>query len=134
MNHLHCLLPGLVAATITAVEPAPPISVTPPDLPTVYRSVSLDDGVDAAEAQRLANAYALIHLSGCGGVPEVVDAGATWTAVPHLGFDARPGPTIIIDKVKGVISCAGGPLIVPPGVPQVILPPPLPATAPSATE
>jgi hypothetical protein len=78
-----------------------------------YAHVTLEDGVDAREAEVLAVAYFHSYISGCGAVGAIVDRGDAWEAETWVGIAARRDESIFIDKTTGVMRCRKGPMIQP---------------------
>lgn len=108
--HLRPAALSVLVAALAAVDGPP----APTALDESWKQVTVADGIDGGEAVRIANAYLWTHISGCGGVMEVIEAGDAWTAVPLVGRGAQPGAPVRIEKRTGIVTCPKGPRIVPP--------------------
>ncbi|MDX2022641.1 MAG: hypothetical protein SF187_20565 [Deltaproteobacteria bacterium] len=77
------------------------------ELATVYPA----DGIDAAEAERIAQAYMNEYVAGCGAPNPPVLQGKTWMFELRLGYAGQPSNKRVgVDAETGAVQGAGGPL------------------------
>jgi len=64
--------------------------------------IDIGDGIDRAEAQRIADWYFLNYISGCGACDPTEDNGTQWETKCVFGYAAEPMENpIITDKQTG---------------------------------
>lgn len=75
------------------------------------REVVVEDGINAQEADIIAQSYFSRFGWGCGAVGEVVESDTSWVAKTFFGFGAEPREPIRIDKRTGRVTWSHGPTI-----------------------
>jgi hypothetical protein len=73
-------------------------------------ALKVDDGIDASEAQAIADLYMLEYVSGCGApmVPQLRDG--TWISRLRLGVAGKLSDRVVrVDPRTGAVSSPGGP-------------------------
>jgi hypothetical protein len=78
----------------------------------VFERINLDDGVDKREALKVAEAYFLMFISGCGMADGVVDKGDAWEVATFVDYEMRAYEPNFVDKTTGRTSCTGHPTVV----------------------
>jgi hypothetical protein len=68
-------------------------------------------GINADRAWKLASMYYHCHVSGCGGVGEVVLHGDYWEAPVHFGYAGTPQGSIRVHRYSGTVSYRGHPTV-----------------------
>jgi hypothetical protein len=71
-------------------------------------NVNLSDGVSRAEAQKIAEAYFLIHV-GCGAFSGISDGSNSWVVEGKHGYAGDPIKGFLINKQSGFITSPIGP-------------------------
>lgn len=77
---------------------------------TRLAALKVNDGVDASEAEQIADLYMLEYVSGCGAplAPQLRDG--TWTSALRLGVTGKLSDRVVqIDAKTGAVSSPGGP-------------------------
>jgi hypothetical protein len=73
-------------------------------------TVNVTDGINALEAETMANVYRREYVSGCGALDPVVQNAGTWVFPLRLGYSGeRSNKRIGVDAESGQVQGAGGP-------------------------
>jgi hypothetical protein len=84
-------------------------------LATELKAVTVEDGVDEAEANVIAQSYFLRFGPGCGYAADVTDGGPVWISAAHVGYAGVPTrEPIRIDKRTGRVTWGNGPTVEDP--------------------
>jgi hypothetical protein len=75
------------------------------------REVVVEDGINAQEADIIAQSYFVRFGWGCGAAATVVESDTAWVAKTYFGFAADPREPIRIDKRTGRVTWSQGPTI-----------------------
>jgi hypothetical protein len=76
--------------------------------------VNLADGIDAAEAEFIAEGYFALKFGGCGATEKAMDGGEEWLIRPRVGVTGRALEDFIrVDKCTGAVRYGSGPTTEP---------------------
>src|SRR5688572_18648986 len=79
------------------------------------KRITIEDGIDAAEANVIAQSYFVRFGPGCGAASVVTDGGASWNAATRVGYGAVPTrEPIRVDKGMGRVTWSDGPTVTNP--------------------
>ena len=78
------------------------------------REVVVEDGINAQEADIIAQSYFVRFGWGCGAAAPVAESDTAWVAKTYFGYGADPREPIRIDKLSGRVTWSHGPTIKKP--------------------
>jgi hypothetical protein len=91
-------------------EPPPSLAELAARQDKRFDAIGVADGIDAVEAEELANIYRGAYINGCGAALEPTRTGDVWTAGLLLGYaGTRSDRVIRVDARTGAVWSVGGP-------------------------